>query len=121
MPWSGGWVISRGQDEGSQMHAVSLLLNTCSGMSNRVLIDDGARWILQGDVQEPENRTAGVKAFYSHSNSRRRQGPQQRQHHTSRRGRRSVLRAEASARRKLVVDDPRRFHVEARREQFVLK
>ena len=57
-------VMSRGQDERSQMHAMSLLLNTCSGMTNRVLIDDGARWILQGE-QERENRTAGVKALYS--------------------------------------------------------
>ena len=40
------------------MHAMSLLLNTCSGMTNRVLIDDGARWILQGDEQERENRTS---------------------------------------------------------------
>ena len=51
-------VMSRGQDERSQMHA-------CSGMTNRVLIDDGARWILQGDEQERENRTAGVKALYN--------------------------------------------------------
>ena len=58
-------VMSRGQDERSQMHAMSLLLNTCSGMTNRVLIDDGARWILQGDEQERENRTAGVQALYS--------------------------------------------------------
>ena len=58
-------VMSRGQDERSQMLAMSLLLNTCSGMTNRVLIDDGARWILQGDEQERENRTAGVKALYS--------------------------------------------------------
>ena len=58
-------VMSRGQDERFQMHAVSVLLNTCSGMTNRVLIDDGARWILQGDEQERENRTAGVKALYS--------------------------------------------------------
>ena len=58
-------VVSRGQDERSQMHAMRLLLNTCSGMTNRVLIDDGARWILQGDEQESENRTAGVKALYS--------------------------------------------------------
>ena len=58
-------VMSRGQDERSQMHAMSLLLNTCSGMTNGVLIDDGARWILQGDEQERENRTAGVKALYS--------------------------------------------------------
>ena len=58
-------VMSRGQDERSQMHAMSVLLNTCSGMTNRVLIDDLARWILQGDEQEWENRKAGVKALYS--------------------------------------------------------
>ena len=58
-------VMSRGQDERSQMHAMSPLLNTCSDMTNRVLIDDGVRWILQGDEQERENRTAGVKALYS--------------------------------------------------------
>ena len=58
-------VMSRGQDERSQMHATRVLLNTCSGMTNRVLIDDGARWILQGDEQERENRTAGVEALYS--------------------------------------------------------
>ena len=58
-------VMSRSQDERSQMHAMSLLLNTCSGMTNRVLIDDGGRWILQGDEQELENRTAGDKALYS--------------------------------------------------------
>ena len=46
------------------MHAMSLLLNTCSGMTNRVLIDDGARWILQGDEQEREDGTAGVKALH---------------------------------------------------------
>ena len=57
--------VSRAQDERSQMHATSLLLNTCDGMTNRVLIDDGARWILQGEEQERENRTAGVKALYS--------------------------------------------------------
>ena len=58
-------MVMRGQDERSQMHAMSLLLNTCSGVTNRVLIDDGARWTLQGDEQERENRTAGVKALYS--------------------------------------------------------
>lgn len=47
------------------MHAMSLLLNTCSGMTNRVLIDEGARWILRRDEQERESRTAGVKALYS--------------------------------------------------------
>ena len=54
-------VMSRGQDERSQMHAMSLLLNPCSGMTNRVPIDDGARWILEGDEQERENRTAVSK------------------------------------------------------------
>ena len=58
-------VMSRGQDERSQMHAMNLLLNTYSDLTNRVLIDDGARWILQGEEQERENRTAGVKALYS--------------------------------------------------------
>ena len=58
-------VMSRGQDERSQMHAMSLLLSTCEGMTNRALIDDGAKWILQGTEQEHENRTAGVKALYS--------------------------------------------------------
>ena len=58
-------VMSRTQHERSQMHAMSLLLNMCSGMTNSVLNDDGARWILQGDEQERENRTAGVKALYS--------------------------------------------------------
>ena len=47
------------------MHAMSLLLSTCEGMTNRALIDDGAKWILQGNEQERENRTAGVKALYS--------------------------------------------------------
>ena len=36
-------VMSRGQDERSQMHAMSLLLNTCNGKTNRVHIDEGAR------------------------------------------------------------------------------
>ena len=58
-------VMSRGPDERSQMHAMSVLLSTCEGMSDRALIDEGARWILQGDEQERENRTAGVKALYS--------------------------------------------------------
>ena len=57
-------VMSRGQNERSQMHAMSLLLNTCSGKTNRVLIDEGARLTLQGE-QERESRTAGVKALYS--------------------------------------------------------
>ena len=34
-------------------------------MTNRVIIDDGARWILQGDEQERENRTVCVKALHS--------------------------------------------------------
>ena len=51
------------QDERSQVHIMSVLL--CSGMTNRVLIDDEARWMLQGDEQESENRAAGVKALCS--------------------------------------------------------
>ena len=39
--------------------------NTCDGMMNRVLIDDGARWTLHGDEQDREIRTAGVKALHS--------------------------------------------------------
>ena len=58
-------VMSRGQDERSQMHAVSLLPSTCEGMTNRVLIDEGAKWILQVSEQEQRDRTAGVKALYS--------------------------------------------------------
>ena len=58
-------VMSRGQDERSQMHAMSVLLNTCSGMTNRVLVDDGAKRILQADEQELENR--GVKAHLQHA------------------------------------------------------
>ena len=58
-------VMSRGQDEQSQMHAVSLLPSTCEGMTNRVLIDEGAKWILQGSEQEQRDWTAGVKALHS--------------------------------------------------------
>ena len=58
-------VMSRGQDERHQMHAMSLLLSTCEEMTNRVLIDEGAMWILQGSEQEQRDRTAGVKALYS--------------------------------------------------------
>ena len=58
-------VMSRGPDERSQMHAMSVLLSTCEGMSDRALIDEGARWILQGSEQEQRDRTAGVKALYS--------------------------------------------------------
>ena len=42
-------VMSRGPDERSQMQAMSLLLSTCEGMTNRVFIDEGAKWILQGE------------------------------------------------------------------------
>ena len=44
--------------------------NTCSGMTNRVLIDDGARWILQGDEQERENRTAWCQSSLQHAGGR---------------------------------------------------
>ena len=58
--------MSRGPDERSQMHAMSLLLNTCSGMTNRVLIDG---WNKMDTAQETsknsENRTAGVKVLHS--------------------------------------------------------
>ena len=53
------------QDERSQMHAKSLLLSSCEGMTNRALIDDGAKLILQESEQEHQNRTAGVKALDS--------------------------------------------------------
>ena len=42
-------MVTRGPDERSQMHAMSVLLSTCEGMSDRALIDEGARWILQGE------------------------------------------------------------------------
>ena len=58
-------VMSRGQEERSQMHAVSLLLSTCEGMTNRALIDDATKWILQGSEQEHENWTVGVNALHS--------------------------------------------------------
>ena len=47
-------VMTRGQDKRSQMHAMSLLLNTCSGMTNRVIIDDAAIWILQREASTRE-------------------------------------------------------------------
>ena len=34
------------------------------GHDEQSLIDDGARWMLHGEEQERENRTAGVKALY---------------------------------------------------------
>ena len=58
-------VMPRGQDARFQMRVMSVLLYTCSGMTIRVLVDDGTRWILEGDELERENRTAGVKALYS--------------------------------------------------------
>ena len=57
--------MSRGPDDRSQMHAMSVLLSTFEGMSDRALVDEGARWILQGSEQEQRDRTAGVKALYS--------------------------------------------------------
>ena len=56
--------MSRGPDERS-MHAMSVLLSTCEGMSDRALIDEGARWILQGSEQEQRDRTVGVKVLHS--------------------------------------------------------
>ena len=57
--------MSRDPDERTQTHAMSVLLSTREGKSDRVLIDEVADWILQGSEQEHENRTAGVKAPYS--------------------------------------------------------
>ena len=51
-------VISRGQGEPFQMHATSLFRNTCEGKTNRVLIDDGARWIAawrRARTREPDS------------------------------------------------------------------
>ena len=45
-------VMSRGPDERLQMHPVSELLSTCGGTSDRLLIDEGANWILQRSEQE---------------------------------------------------------------------
>ena len=58
-------VMSGGPDERAQMHAMSILLSTCEGMSKRVLIDEGANWILQGTEQEQRDRTDGAKALFS--------------------------------------------------------
>ena len=44
-------VTSRSADERVQMHAMSLLLNTCEGMTDRALIDTGGTWIQQGSEQ----------------------------------------------------------------------
>ena len=38
-------VMSEGPDERQQMHATSMLLNTCEGMTDRALIDTGGNWI----------------------------------------------------------------------------
>ena len=57
--------MSRGPDDRSQMHAVSLLLSTCEGMSDRLLVDGGANWMLQGSEQEQRDQTVGVKALCS--------------------------------------------------------
>ena len=58
-------VMSRGADERAQMHAMSMLLNTCEGMTDRELIDTGGNWIQQWSEQEQRDRTAVVKALYS--------------------------------------------------------
>ena len=58
-------VMSRGQDEQSQMQAKSLLLSTREGMSDRLLVGEGTNWKLQGGEQGQRDRTAGVKALHS--------------------------------------------------------
>ena len=57
----------RGMENGDvrEVHARSILLSTCEGMSKRMLIDEGANWILQGSEQEHRARTAGVQALFS--------------------------------------------------------
>ena len=40
-------VMSRGADERAQMHAMSMLINTCESMTDRALIDTGSNWIQQ--------------------------------------------------------------------------
>ena len=57
-------VMSRSADERPQMHAVSMLLNTCEDMTDRALINTGGNWIQQGNEQEQRDRTAGGKALY---------------------------------------------------------
>ena len=58
--------------------------DTCEGMSNRELIDDGAASVLQGNEQQQRDRAAGVKALFSmlvtttsgHAKELVKQGPQ---------------------------------------------
>ena len=40
-------VMARGADERAQMRALSVLLNTCEGMTDRALIDTGGNWKQQ--------------------------------------------------------------------------
>ena len=54
-------VMSRSADERAQMNAMSILLNTCEGMTDRALIDTGGNWIQQGYEQEQRDRTACVR------------------------------------------------------------
>ena len=56
---------ARSPEERAQMHSVSYLLSTCEGMSNRELIDEGARWIQQRNEEEQRDRAAGAKALFS--------------------------------------------------------
>ena len=58
-------MLSTGPDERSQMHAMSLLLSTREGMSDRLVVDERANWIMQGSHQEQRDQTAGVKALCS--------------------------------------------------------
>ena len=44
--------VGNGQDERTQMHSMSYLLDKCEGMSNRELIDDATAWVQQGTEQE---------------------------------------------------------------------
>ena len=58
-------VTARSPEERAQVHSMSYLLNTCKGVSNLELIEEGARWIQQGSEQEERRGAAGVKALFS--------------------------------------------------------
>ena len=45
-------VMSRGADERSQMHAMSMLLNTCESMTDRALIDTGRQLDTAGGASK---------------------------------------------------------------------
>ena len=62
-PWHAVWWCR--EIKTSDLRCTPVLLLTCNDMTNRVLINDGAKWILQRDEQERENRATDVKTLYS--------------------------------------------------------